>query len=100
MCDYHVYIGTSRRKTEVESYQDLMGLPKKIASDDGKIVITDKKSCPMDVACGDCGTTVRWAEANFVPMHRICPKCGSHWELSTIEDGEWILRRARFYRRG
>jgi hypothetical protein len=37
-----------------------------------------------------------------VPGHRICPGCGSHWELaspteSERKDKQWILRRARFY---
>jgi len=33
-----------------------------------------------DVPCpADCGGTVRWAEAGYVPGYRICDQCGRHY---------------------
>lgn len=45
--------------------------------------------------CADCHRGVlRWAEAGYVPWHRICGACGSHWDLHPAEG---FYRRARFY---
>lgn len=31
-----------------------------------------------------CGGIMRWAEAGYVPWHRICDHCGAHWDLHPI----------------
>lgn len=31
-----------------------------------------------------CGGIMRWAEAGYVPWHRICDRCGEHWDLHLI----------------
>jgi len=44
--------------------------------------------------CVDCGAgRLTWAEGGYVPGHRICGHCGSHWDLDPV--GRY--RRARFY---
>ena len=38
--------------------------------------------------CADCGVgPLVWAEAGYVPWHRICSVCGSHWDLHPIAWG-------------
>jgi hypothetical protein len=105
---YSTRRGTARRTIAV-SNADLCTLPYRERSDDGRELVCGTEPWPDRVLCPDCQRAdVRWAEAGFVPGHRICPCCGSHWELTTRDarDGEpadrngnvWILRRARFYR--
>jgi hypothetical protein len=40
-----------------------------------------------------CGGILRWAEAGYVPWHRICDRCGSHWDMYPIR--VYIDRRTR-----
>lgn len=103
MSEYECKKGTSRRKSEATN-RGMYGLPYKWIKDDGKRVDCGTEPWPTDVICPDCGKAeVRWAEAGYVPGHRICPRCGSHWELNgdldqkETEKPRWILRRARFY---
>lgn len=80
--------------------KDMYHMPYKRKLDDGKCVECGTEPWPEHVKCPDCEQAeVLWAEAGYVPGHRICPGCGSHWELFTREeDKQWVLRRARFYR--
>lgn len=32
-----------------------------------------------DVPCPECGGTIRWHEANYVPGYRICDQCRRHF---------------------
>ena len=34
---------------------------------------------PQAVPCVDCGSEAAWAEAGYVPGHRVCNDCGSHY---------------------
>ncbi len=71
---------------------------------------------PTGIVCPDCKRhEVVWAEGGYTPGHRMCPCCGSHFELTTERaervlagdepivglgsppPSRWILRRARFY---
>lgn len=84
MEDYTVRIGTRRAKTAA---RDIYAIPSRTAEDDGRlhIWITDSRAhwswnegpCP-------CGGIMRWAEAGYVPWHRICERCGSHWDLHPV----------------
>mgnify|MGYP001586998921 CR=1 FL=1 len=99
MNTYSVRIGKSRNNKPITSYDSLLRLEYEYRKDDGKFVLCGKESWP-EVKCLDCKKTdVVWAEACFVPGHRICPYCGSHLFLNSPveEDGEWVLNRARFY---
>lgn len=94
---YRVRKGTSRRKSPVTGYDALLKLPYRETEDDGKEVRLDVCEPWPTVDCPDCGKApLVWAEACFVPGHRICPCCGSHWSLDP-KDGSWLVRRARFY---
>lgn len=60
---------------------DLYGIPYREAEDDGRICLGIGESVP----CADCGVgTLIWAEAGYVPWHRICNVCGSHWSLHPV----------------
>jgi len=87
-----VRIGTSKRKSSADD-QELYRLPSRLTIDDGNQIFCLRHHQPV---CTDCGVgTLRWAEAGFAPYHRICSRCGSHWELHPcdvflhIEDGVW-----------
>lgn len=100
MSDYSVRIGRSRRKHLPKSYDELVSLPYRSTDDDGKQVECGTEPWPDNVICPDCEkVVVVWAEACYVPGHRICPLCGSHFELCSpaTRGGQWTLRRARFW---
>ena len=43
-------------------------------------------------ACSACGRgTLQWAEAGYVPWHRICDDCGAHWDLHPLGLGIALL---------
>jgi hypothetical protein len=42
-----------------------------------EVWIADTGFLPAELIPG----RLRWAEAGYVPWHRICDRCGSHWEL-------------------
>lgn len=106
MTDYSVRVGRSRRKHPTKSYKELLSLPYRDADDDGKQVECGLRPWPTNVVCPDCQkAAVVWAEACYVPGHRICPQCGSHWRLVLPEEREffgaepskqWCLKRAQF----
>ena len=96
MTSYECRYGTIRRKTPKP---DFYGLPYKIKNDDGLILYCGQQAWP-NVLCPDCKQhNVMWAEAGYVPGHRICPMCGSHFSMCPPNDdcAEWHLQRARFY---
>jgi hypothetical protein len=96
---YSVRIGRARRKNPPKSYSELLSLPYRVANDDGKQVECGTRPWPTNVICPDCERAiVMWAEACYTPGHRICPLCGSHFELCSpaTKGGQWFLRRARF----
>lgn len=53
--------------------------------------------------CPDCGGTVLWWEAGYVPGTRKCIStdakegCGSMFSVKVTPEGRVILRRERFY---
>lgn len=52
------------------------------AEDDGKTLLHAGDFTPI---CSDCERGhLQWAEAGYVPWHRICDVCGSHWDLHPI----------------
>jgi hypothetical protein len=94
-------IGTRTSEDPVAVYADLVDAPYEIRETNPAEVwpVTGNDWPPSN--CPDCATRghqerqVAWAEACYVPGHRICPWCGSHFSLET-EDGKWVLRRAVF----
>lgn len=100
MGNYKVRIG--ERETFAKDYTDLVDSDYRYAEDDGLSMVLGQKAWPQDVQCLDCrSSNIAWAEGCYVPGHRICPNCGSHWELRQPRGDEvdWIVRRARFYTR-
>jgi hypothetical protein len=80
MTSYTTYRGTARGRTQA---RDIYSLPHREAEDDGKILLSANHA---EMKCGDCGRgTLMWAEAGYVPWHRICGHCGSHWELHPVQ---------------
>lgn len=112
MSTYKTRVGVLRRAEPVTDYAALLdGSEHAIEhhDDDGREALCGTEPWPTDVPCPDCELgPIAWAEAGFVPGHRICPWCGSHWSLETRDAaaGEprnehgriWFVRRARFYR--
>lgn len=46
-----------------------------------------------DVPCpAQCGGSVRWAEAGYVPGYRICDRCGRHWLAGGTADAPTLRR--------
>lgn len=111
---YQVKKGTGHRLAT--SYQDLLARPGRYMKDDGLEV--PLPSCPQCEAeaqgtatgphndcprtqppCPDCKGKGKllWSEAGYVPWHRICNYCGSHWELHPAPPPGGFIRRARFY---
>ena len=99
MTDYCVRRGTSRWKTPISNRaRDLLHY--RCQEDDGKQIECGTESWPDKIPCPDCGKEfIAWAEDGYVPGHRICHFCGSHWSLESprIPGGQWFLQRARFY---
>lgn len=55
--------------------------------DDGAIVgpwLTADAGWGADEGPCPCGGIMRWAEAGYVPWHRICDRCGSHWDMRPV----------------
>lgn len=77
--EYSVWIG-ARRGRKPARY--LYKIPARKARDDGRILLHAGGDDPV---CADCGVGhLLWAEAGYVPYHRICDVCGSHWDLHPI----------------
>jgi len=50
--------------------------------DDGAVIVHAGDWFPT---CSDCRVgTLQWAEAGYVPWHRICDQCGSRWDLHPL----------------
>lgn len=131
MDSYQCRKGTTVSDHEAEDYDDLLSQETEYIDDDGLEATTECAACQaqfwagpdetshyryladpqpdqhicMNPPCPDCGVgMLLWAEAGYVPWHRVCNRCGSHWELYPGgHDGNVIkksrVRRARFYRR-
>lgn len=55
--------------------------------DDGTLILWAGDLQPL-CSCGK-GHMI-WAEAGYVPWHRICDACGSHWDLHPVVWGPMI----------
>jgi hypothetical protein len=85
MSEHTCRVGTSRRKNPAGG-RDLYGLPFAEHPDDGRLIL----SGGTEPVCADCGRGhLRWAEAGYVPWHRICDTCGSHWDLHPVTYIDW-----------
>lgn len=85
--DYTTLRGTSRLSTPASSYQELLRLGERgdEAPDDGAVIL---HVGDLEPTCSDCGVgQLQWAEAGYVPWHRICDRCGSHWDLHPLGGG-------------
>lgn len=83
MDNYTVRIGTRRAKKPAYG---LYGIPYRTVEDDGKTFMAGGQE-PL---CPDCCVGhLRWAEAGYVPWHRICDVCGSHWDLHPAMYIQW-----------
>lgn len=81
MAAYTTRRGAARRKNPVGP-QAMYDLPTRERPDDGAVILHVGDIAPT---CSDCGRgTLRWAEAGYVPWHRICDACGSHWDLHPL----------------
>lgn len=82
--------GTRRSRSPVAGYGALLEIPSRVARDDGRTLVHAgiegvDAFLPL---CADCHVgRLRWAEAGYVPWHRICDVCGSHWDLHPIPWG-------------
>lgn len=87
---YHVLRGKRRAKRPAP---DIYDIPSRETVDDGSTILHAGDHSPT---CADCGVgTLQWAEAGYVPWHRICDVCGSHWDLHPITWGPARARRAK-----
>jgi len=78
--DYTVRVGIRKGKRPAKN---LYEIEYRYADDDGKTVQHLGDYLPT---CPDCGVGVlQWAEAGYVSWHRICPDCGSHWDLHPVQ---------------
>jgi hypothetical protein len=89
MINYTCRYGLGRGANPVTTYDALLSLPYREASDDGKVTLStamdDWGGSPL---CGDCQAGhLQWAEAAYTAWHRICGICGSHWDLHPIQWG-------------
>jgi len=74
------------RRDADDPANDLYGIEFEEADDDGKILV----SGGIQPVCPDCGHGhLQWAEAGYVPYHRICDVCGSHWDLHPMKYIQW-----------
>lgn len=74
------------RREDPRPAESIYGLPYEEADDDGRIIVAGG-NCPV---CPDCGSGhLQWAEAGYVPWHRICDVCGSHWSLHPVRYIRW-----------
>jgi hypothetical protein len=92
---YVTRVGVRCRKRAVKRYEQLIALPYREQADDGVIAGPwvlgldcrwnwDEGSCP-------CGGVLRWAELGYRPWHRICDRCGSHWDLHVMNVAIWPI---------
>jgi hypothetical protein len=76
------------RPEPARTYDELLALPSREQPDDGLVlgpwVTTAESGWDWNEGPCACGGILRWAEAGYVPWHRICDRCGSHWELHVI----------------
>ncbi len=79
---YIVRRGTPEPQPTPKSYDALTDMAYVADNDDGTEVDVGTAPWP-DCDCPDCGAVLVWAEAGFMPGHRICPRCGGHWEVTT-----------------
>lgn len=87
--DYTTQRGSQRRQTPADDYADLLDQDTYYAPDDGAIILHVGDPLPI---CADCGSgRLQWAEAGYVPWHRICDICGSHWDLHPLGMGIALL---------
>lgn len=87
MNNYTTYRGARRGKKPAK---DLYSIPRREAQDDGRTILWIGDMLPV---CPDCGTGhLQWAEGGYVPWHRICDTCGSHWDLHPVTWGPARLR--------
>ena len=56
--------------------------------DDGAIagpwLVTTAAGISWNEGICTCGGVLRWAEAGYPPWHRICDRCGAHWDLHPV----------------
>lgn len=56
--------------------------------DDGRTIVCAGRVDGPPCTCGR--GHLQWAEAGYVPYHRICDGCGSHWELHPVMWGPML----------
>jgi hypothetical protein len=79
MSEYYVLKGARRSRRPAKNVHDIAS---RRTSDDGARVVHAGDHTPT---CTDCGAgELVWAEAGYVPWHRICGLCGSHWDLHPL----------------
>jgi hypothetical protein len=96
---YQCRYGRSRKKQPATSYEQLLRSPTRVGPDDGTVELSATlEENGGQPACRDCkrGKLV-WAEAAYVPWHRICDICGSHWDLHPLQFGV-LLEHGGFMR--
>jgi len=85
MGNYTCLMGIVTLETAARDYGELVSQPTRGAEDDGAIILHAGEHPPQ---CRDCSCGhLLWAEAGYVPWHRICDRCGAHWELHPIRWG-------------
>ena len=85
LMSYTVRIGSAKLRKPSKDYQALFSLPHHEAEDDGKTILHAGDGLPV---CADCKRGhLQWGEGGYVPWHRICDVCGSHWDLHPITWG-------------
>lgn len=79
---YHGVVGQS----PATDYKTLLDMEYEERPDDDLIVYTIARDqdCSWNEGVCPCGGIMRWAEAGYVPWHRICDRCGAHWELHPV----------------
>lgn len=88
MNTYMTRRGNRKASTACENIYDI---DYEEVEDDGLIVVAGG-NLPV---CPDCGQGhLQWAEAGYVPWHRICDVCGSHWSLHPVRYMQWGVGRA------
>lgn len=79
---HHCRRGVRVRETPAASYDDLLDQETEIIDDDGAAGLA-VGAAVEEQKCPDCGVgELCWAEAGYVPWHRVCDRCGSHWSLA------------------
>jgi len=80
--EYTTRVGLEVHDHHPTTYDELLSRPAEDRDDDGTTIRHVGDWGPI---CADCGVgTLQWAEAGYVAWHRICDRCGSHWELHPI----------------